>query len=209
MIKFFRKTRYDLMEQNKTGKYLKYAISEIVLVVIGILIALSINNWNDRRQLKVKELNYYGNLKSQFENDKLNIKSIIEYNTHYLERFQIANQIISENKLELVDSLSAIVQELMYYSDFDKQGNIYETLVNSGEIQNISNQAIVNLLQNLEDSYLYINRMENIHFDLINQHVLTDLIEVVNFETLQATDIDKLYSTKFQNLIIISLEVMK
>ena len=197
------------MEQNKTGKYLKYAISEIVLVVIGILIALSINNWNDRRQLKVKELNYYGNLKSQFENDKLNIKSIIEYNTHYFERFQIANQIISENKLELVDSLSAIVQELVYYSDFDKQGNIYETLVNSGEIQNISNQAIVNLLQNLEDSYLYINRMENIHFDLINQHVLTDLIEVVNFETLQATDIDKLYSTKFQNLIIISLEVMK
>ena len=46
MIKFFRKIRYNLMEQNKTGKCLKYAIGEIVLVVIGILIALSINNWN-------------------------------------------------------------------------------------------------------------------------------------------------------------------
>jgi len=44
MIKFFRKIRYDLMEKNKAGKYLKYAIGEIVLVVIGILIALSINN---------------------------------------------------------------------------------------------------------------------------------------------------------------------
>ena len=47
MIKFFRKTRYDLMEQNKTGKYIKYAIGEIVLVVIGIMIALSINNWKE------------------------------------------------------------------------------------------------------------------------------------------------------------------
>tara|TARA_R110002051_G_scaffold313163_1_gene388974 strand:- start:6431 stop:6565 length:135 start_codon:yes stop_codon:yes gene_type:complete len=44
MIKFFRKIRYDLMGKNKTGKYFKYAIGEIVLVVIGILIALSINN---------------------------------------------------------------------------------------------------------------------------------------------------------------------
>jgi len=47
MIKFFRKKRNDLMEQNKTGKYIKYAIGEIVLVVIGIMIALSINNWKE------------------------------------------------------------------------------------------------------------------------------------------------------------------
>ena len=44
MIKFFRRIRYNLMEKNKTGKYLKYAIGEIVLVVIGILIAVSINS---------------------------------------------------------------------------------------------------------------------------------------------------------------------
>ena len=49
MIKFFRTIRKDLMEKNKTGKYLKYAIGEIVLVVIGILIALSINSWNQNR----------------------------------------------------------------------------------------------------------------------------------------------------------------
>jgi hypothetical protein len=47
MIQFFRKIRQNLLLENKTGKYLKYAIGEIVLVVIGILIALSINNWNE------------------------------------------------------------------------------------------------------------------------------------------------------------------
>lgn len=55
MIKFFRKIRYNLMETGKTGKYLKYAIGEIVLVVIGILIALQINNWNEKRKDSMKE----------------------------------------------------------------------------------------------------------------------------------------------------------
>ena len=55
MIKFFRKIRYELLEKNKTGKYLKYAFGEIVLVVIGILIALQINNWNEERKIKQKE----------------------------------------------------------------------------------------------------------------------------------------------------------
>ncbi len=54
MIKLFRRIRYDLMEKNKTAKYLKYAIGEIVLVVIGILIALQINNWNEDRKTNNK-----------------------------------------------------------------------------------------------------------------------------------------------------------
>jgi hypothetical protein len=55
MIRFFREIRYDLMEKNKTGKYFKYAVGEIVLVVIGILIALQINNWNENRKQLIKQ----------------------------------------------------------------------------------------------------------------------------------------------------------
>jgi hypothetical protein len=55
MIHFFRKIRLDLVAKNKTGKYFKYAIGEIVLVVIGILIALSINNWNESQKNKQQE----------------------------------------------------------------------------------------------------------------------------------------------------------
>jgi hypothetical protein len=51
MIKFFQKIRLDLMSKNQTGKYLKYAIGEIVLVIVGILMALQINNWNEGRKL--------------------------------------------------------------------------------------------------------------------------------------------------------------
>ncbi|MFK7783267.1 DUF6090 family protein, partial [Psychroserpens sp.] len=58
MIKLFRKIRYNLMSENKTGKYFKYAIGEIVLVVIGILIALQINNWNEQRKTRISEISY-------------------------------------------------------------------------------------------------------------------------------------------------------
>ena len=56
MIKFFRSIRRQLLSQNRFNKYLIYAIGEIVLVVVGILIALSINNWNEgEKKIKRKE----------------------------------------------------------------------------------------------------------------------------------------------------------
>ena len=59
MIKFFRKIRQNLLMENKTGKYFKYAIGEIVLVVIGILIALQINNWNEKHQAQNKMISNF------------------------------------------------------------------------------------------------------------------------------------------------------
>ena len=62
MIKFFRKIRQQLLSQNKLSKYILYAIGEIVLVVIGILIALSINNWNECRKDRIMEREVLGQL---------------------------------------------------------------------------------------------------------------------------------------------------
>ena len=89
MIKFFRKIRQNLLMENKTGKYFKYAIGEIILVVIGILIALGINNWNENRKnlneekitlTKIHEdlatdLSQFDYYKQQFEQiDKLHLE---------------------------------------------------------------------------------------------------------------------------------------
>jgi len=80
MIKFFRKIRYDLMEKNKNGKYLKYAIGEILLVVIGILIALQINNWNELRKLKIIEIGILEGIRQDLVSDTIDIN----YNTRGL-----------------------------------------------------------------------------------------------------------------------------
>jgi len=74
MIKFFRKIRQNLIMENKTGKYFKYAIGEIVLVVIGILIALQINNWNENRLTKINQKKYLVLLKQEANNNLIAIK---------------------------------------------------------------------------------------------------------------------------------------
>ena len=69
MINFFRKTRKKLADNNQFFKYSRYAIGEIALVVIGILIALQINNWNEARKNKIVEIEILKNLKNAFESD--------------------------------------------------------------------------------------------------------------------------------------------
>lgn len=70
MIQFFRKIRQNLIMQNKTGKYLKYAIGEIVLVVIGILIALQVNNWNNLKQERKTEVAILREIYSNLQEDR-------------------------------------------------------------------------------------------------------------------------------------------
>jgi len=84
MIKFFRNIRQNLLNEGKTANYLKYAIGEIVLVVIGILIALSINNWNENRKTDKVEIKILQELLSTLESDMVfqktqisNVKSSI------------------------------------------------------------------------------------------------------------------------------------
>ena len=105
MIKFFRKIRYNLMEQNKTGKYFKYAIGEIILVVLGILIALSINNWNEDRKSRVVELKVL----KQIEGDLSKNLSQLDNAANAMEEIQKSCEIIIkvwENKSKYSDSLS-------------------------------------------------------------------------------------------------------
>ena len=79
MIKFFRNIRQNLLMKNQIGKYYKYAFGEIVLVVIGILIALSINNWNEARKNEIKQSILIKNIIEDLRLDSIHInKSLSE-----------------------------------------------------------------------------------------------------------------------------------
>ena len=69
MLHFFRKIRWRLAQDNQFFKYTRYAIGEIVLVVLGILIALQINDWNERRKNEEKELKALRDLQAEFEEE--------------------------------------------------------------------------------------------------------------------------------------------
>ncbi|RIA09216.1 hypothetical protein OE09_1045 [Flavobacteriaceae bacterium MAR_2010_72] len=110
MIKFFRKIRYNLMETGKTsspaeasakaGKYFKYAIGEIILVVIGILIALSINNWNEKQIEKKQIRNIYARIVKDFNNSVVEIDSGIEdMNSNIPIMFQLMREEMDRDSL--------------------------------------------------------------------------------------------------------------
>ncbi len=77
MIKFFRHIRQKMLTENKFSKYLIYAIGEIILVVIGILIALQINNWSERKKTQEKVNSFITSLKSDLINDLSTISDVI------------------------------------------------------------------------------------------------------------------------------------
>ncbi len=82
MLNFFRKIRQRLLSENKFSKYLIYAIGEIILVVIGILIALQINNWNEKRKEKESLHAIYDLVINDLESDLENIPEILKYNNN-------------------------------------------------------------------------------------------------------------------------------
>ena len=80
MIKFFRKIRYELMEKSKTIKYLKYAFGEILLVMMGILLALQVNNWNESQKDETETHIYLTNLRGALNDDIASLESNISFN---------------------------------------------------------------------------------------------------------------------------------
>ncbi len=88
MIKFFRKIRQNLLSEGKTGKYLKYAIGEIVLVVIGILIALQINNWNENRKAIQNEYRLVDKMIEQTVKDSILFSKRIKHSNEHMKEFE-------------------------------------------------------------------------------------------------------------------------
>src|SRR5210317_287504 len=102
MIKFFRKIRQKLLSENKFSKYLIYAIGEIILVVIGILIALQVNTVNQNRLIEKKISNYLKEIKLNLENEIDQSDLVVEF---YVERDSLLQLVISD-KLTKEDYVS-------------------------------------------------------------------------------------------------------
>ncbi len=133
MIKFFRKIRQNLLMKNKTGKYFKYAIGEIVLVVIGILIALSINNWNTNRLQKQKEHILLTELNSEFKANKVQLDSVLRVHKRSMKsnQYLLSRLPIKDVKKENLDSLGYHIYYHTFYYTFNPSGGVTNSIMNS------------------------------------------------------------------------------
>ncbi len=197
-----------MIKEEKLKRYLLYAIGEILLVMIGISLAFQLDNWNENRIKENVEISYYKNIREQIVDDKALINEQINFNNRYMAEFRHANNILETNDRSKMDTLGLIARNLTQYSDFDKKGNVYETLVNSGEIKLLRNHEIVNSIRELEEKYNYINRMENIHYDAMMKHVIIATNSIIKFSDGSVQKPNRLYSYEFQNLVLSLIQIM-
>jgi hypothetical protein len=144
MIPIFRKIRKKMADDNKPVKYLRYAIGEILLVVIGILIALSINNWNENRKEGINETKILKTLQDEFLQNRITIDSTLKLlNTtadalsFVLNNIQVETDInISPKQLDSV-LLATIANPYWKRSEYT-----LKNLENSGKLSSLSNQDL-------------------------------------------------------------------
>ena len=144
MIKFFRKIRQNLLSEGKTSKYFQYAIGEIILVVIGILIALQINNWNQVRK-EYKETNILlNNLKLDVEE---NIKNLKELQKSLEIRKDYADFILKSLDDQKVTDSSMFISSMIrvgWIIDYSQTLPTYTEIINSGKLMYINSENLKN-----------------------------------------------------------------
>ena len=157
MIKFFRNIRKDLMEKNKTSKYLKYAIGEIVLVVIGILIALQINNWNQDRIEHKETKVLLSNLSLDIEE---NIKNLKDQQNLLKIRKNWADFILkSLDDQKVTDSTMFVtaITRVGWIMDYSQMLPTYTEIISSGKLSYINSENLKKALADYQ-SKVELNR---------------------------------------------------
>ena len=173
MLHFFRKLRRDLLANSQFFKYLKYAIGEIVLVVIGILIALQINNWNEENKAIKQEIMLLKNIKKDINLDTLDLSSNYNYHRNFYAAEQaLLNLLISDTKeipideIDYNDALGAVLWTALHNSTFTTLQNNNPELLKNNEIRkeisrfyDYYQKVIIDMSNNLEDFNLYRSKL--------------------------------------------------
>ncbi|PNQ72176.1 hypothetical protein C1T31_12680 [Hanstruepera neustonica] len=162
MITIFRKIRENLLSEGKTAKYLKYAIGEIILVVIGILIALQVNNWNIERQTKHKEQNYLLEIRNNLQQDSLRLQTVLDFNVK-------KTRMVDEMLQIFVDTLSNAerfrifdknANDFTFYEIFDPVRIAFNNMLSAENIDLITDSDLRKALSEYYD-YDYLTGVQN------------------------------------------------
>lgn len=152
MLKFFRKIRQKLLSEKKFSNYFLYAIGEIVLVVLGILIALQINNWNEQEKEHEKEQAFLKEINLDFKSNKIQLDSIINYNKvslhagsrllEIIQNFDLKNPKVDESNAHLTDSIRYYYGLVWRNKSFNPKNGSVEALLNSSSFDVIKNDTL-------------------------------------------------------------------
>ena len=160
MINFFRKIRKQLADDNKPLKYMRYAIGEIVLVVIGILIALSVNNWNEELKNQKNEYSFYKDILSDLEKDSIKLNGLTIYYKNRIEHAGwLLKKVRNPNSPFENEEFGKHVEPLYIGPLTVTYNSSHEAAKSSGAFTNFKNEEI---LKNLNQFYADFEELNGI-----------------------------------------------
>ncbi len=210
MIKFFRKIRQNLIMENKTspndsvgraGKYFKYAIGEIILVVLGILIALQINNWNEEKKNHQLRAYYMNSIKNDLKKDTIDINRITriqradnQASDQYLKRILAPNSTI-----DTIINISKNEYNFKFAVKREYANNTFKTLISTGNIELLDKELTQKLmdlnsqqLDQLERFYSHMGYFERIMSDYLQDYpIYSDIPENSIVEKILWEDVNE------------------
>ena len=202
MIKFFRKIRQNLLMENKTGKYFKYAIGEIVLVMIGILLALQVSNWNQDRKDRISERKLLDNIHKDFVQNKIQFDTVKAINYRNLGTLngRIALFPIERDSTKIASFQSYPPVQGISYNPYSSS---IKSVIYSNSLELIQDEELRKYLVSWEDVLLDYQEEEIAFFKFNNEVMQPYLIE--NADILgrdQEVLTDFLSSIKTQNIVV-------
>jgi hypothetical protein len=209
MIKFFRKIRQNLLSEGKTGKYLKYAIGEIVLVVIGILIALAINNWNQNRINTCKQQDYLIGLKNDLEKQITSFNTSVQFYDRIIGKGEsILVDFSSIGKLIEIDSVNRKLSYLMYSGGYPEITTTFNELNSTGQLNLIKEKSlrsqVIKYYQNSENYQKAVEgNTKNVIYNQIFPVIKSNIIirtDNFGYENKKINLVDNLKTTFENNL---------
>jgi len=202
MIPFFRKIRKKLADDNKPIKYLRYAIGEIVLVVIGILIALQINNWNEERKENKQEHFILQKLLIDINSDIINIDNQISVNESNLSDFKKAAGILLNHEVGDINTFRDKISNVLNLSIFNQKQTTFGNLISTGKIELIKNQA-------LSDSIVIYYNSDYANWDTAMKDYTRNIIAPYLLKFDHMPEVDYKDDERFLNKDYSSLDISK
>lgn len=217
MLKFFRQIRHKMLTENRTSKYLLYATGEILLVVIGILIAMQINNWNETRKDAIKEQKVLISLLEDFKYSQSRLKISLEAYPKEIKKLEVALNSIGVSLAELSDERRNNIRSTGYRATVIAEGSI-QSVLNTEKLELIGNDSLKNLLTAYPSESNKFKSMEmrvrnitlNLHRPILESYVsLTDFIsdDKKRFPQLKENAVPSdliglLKDKKYQNVLV-------
>jgi len=203
MPTFFRKTRQNLISKSNTMKYFKYAIGEIILVMIGILLALQVSNWNQDRKDRISERKLLDNIHRDFVRNKVNFDSVKVINFRNIAAldsmvglFPIGGDTV---KMKNFWDYSRLTKAITY----NPSSSTVKSIINSNSLELIEDETLQEYLVSWEDVLIDYLEEEVAYFKLMKEEYHPFLVDNLDY-TLNNQEMNRAVtsSVKFQNLVI-------